>query len=284
MNLTDLIDRNLIPGPWAEGDNIPWNDPDFSERMLAEHLTQDHDAASRRFEIIDEQVHWIHDQILGQRPSRILDLACGPGLYASRLARLGHSLTGVDFSPASIRYARQQAGQAGQTIEYIESDLRALDYGSGYDLVLLIYGEFNVFRPADVELILAKAHHALKPGGTLLLEPQNLAFIQRVNNEPPIWRTHRKGLFSDRPHLVLQENFWDGRSLTVTTRYWVIDVATAEVSRYAMTTQGYTDESLVALLAGQGFEQCVFYPALAPKEDQPRQEFFGLAALKPVLK
>ena len=65
MKISDLIARSPIPIPWEEGDNIPWHDPAFSERMLEEHLTQDHDAASRRVEVIEEQAHWIHDCAVG---------------------------------------------------------------------------------------------------------------------------------------------------------------------------------------------------------------------------
>src|SRR5512146_557809 len=133
MKLSHLIERSLLPEPWGEADNIPWNDPAFSERMLAEHLTQEHDAASRRFEIIDEQVNWIQTNLLANSPCKILDLGCGPGLYAYRLARLGHSVTGIDFSPASIRYARQQAEKTGLGSTYIEADLRSLEYGAQYD-------------------------------------------------------------------------------------------------------------------------------------------------------
>ncbi len=46
--LSTIISRTSNPTPWSEGDNIPWNDPEFSERMLLEHLTQEHDLASRR--------------------------------------------------------------------------------------------------------------------------------------------------------------------------------------------------------------------------------------------
>ena len=46
MKIPDLIERKAIPQPWGEGDNIPWNEPGFSERMLAEHLSQAHDMAS----------------------------------------------------------------------------------------------------------------------------------------------------------------------------------------------------------------------------------------------
>ena len=89
MNLTDLINRSSPPLPWDEGDNIPWNEPDFSRRMLNEHLSQAHDAASRRFAIIDQHVDWIHNKLLAGQSTKILDLCCGPGFYTSRLAKLG---------------------------------------------------------------------------------------------------------------------------------------------------------------------------------------------------
>jgi len=48
MNLLDIIQRRAVPVPWEEGEKIPWHDPDFSRRMLREHLSQTHDLASRR--------------------------------------------------------------------------------------------------------------------------------------------------------------------------------------------------------------------------------------------
>ena len=88
--------------------------------MLKEHLSQEHDAASRRAAIIDGQVAWIHDHLLQGNPTRILDLCCGPGLYANRLARLGHRCVGIDFSPASIAYARERSEAGGLSCTYIQ--------------------------------------------------------------------------------------------------------------------------------------------------------------------
>jgi hypothetical protein len=51
--ILDIVERQPEPTPWSEGDNIPWDDPGFSDRMLAEHLSQDHDLASRKSETID---------------------------------------------------------------------------------------------------------------------------------------------------------------------------------------------------------------------------------------
>ena len=64
MELIDLVNRSSPPLPWTEGDNIPWNEPGFSQRMLKEHFSQEHDDASRRFGTIDRQVDWIHTTLL----------------------------------------------------------------------------------------------------------------------------------------------------------------------------------------------------------------------------
>jgi hypothetical protein len=80
MNLSDIIQRG-IPQPWSEGDNIPWNEPGFSERMLKEHLAQDHDAASRRLATVERHVGFIQQRVLGGKegkPAQVLDLGCGP--------------------------------------------------------------------------------------------------------------------------------------------------------------------------------------------------------------
>ena len=144
MKLSDLVNRPVIPIPWDEGDNLPWDNPDFSKRMLKEHLRQDHDAASRRTEKIEKHVAWIHSKLLLGHPTRILDLACGPGLYTNRLAKLGHECVGIDYSPASIAYAVDHANQDNLRSTYILHDIRTAKYGTGFGLVMLIFGEFNI--------------------------------------------------------------------------------------------------------------------------------------------
>jgi 2-polyprenyl-3-methyl-5-hydroxy-6-metoxy-1,4-benzoquinol methylase len=129
LELLDLIRRRSEPEPWAEGEKIPWDEPGFSERMLQEHLTDRHDAASRRGLIIDRHVHWIHTEMLQERHSRVLDLGCGPGLYTSRLARAGHQCVGIDFGPASIQFAREQARNENLSCHYQLGDIRQVDYG-----------------------------------------------------------------------------------------------------------------------------------------------------------
>lgn len=276
MNLINLVHRAQHPAPWAEGDNIPWNEPAFSERMLSEHLAQSHDAASRRNEIIAQHVEWIHNEVLHRRPSRILDLGCGPGLYCRELALRGHTCVGIDYAPASIRHAREIT--QGLPCNFIFSDLRDADFGSGFDLVMQIYGETNIFKPADARSILRKAHAALNAGGTLLLEAHTFDVVQRMGHEPATWSTHERGLFSDAPYLYLQEADWDEVAQVATHRHIIIDAASAAVTRYASSLQAYDDAGYRALLQDAGFADVRFLRSLAPNTETSQLDFVVLMA------
>jgi SAM-dependent methyltransferase len=280
MKLLDIVDRSPEPAPWSEGDNIPWHDPVFSQRMLKEHLSQEHDAASRRFEIVDHHVDWIHHQLLLGRSAKILDLGCGPGLYASRLARLGHDCFGIDYSPASIAHGAEEAERENLRCTYLHQDIRRAEYGTGYDLVMLIFGEFNVFRPAEAASILQKAHQALAGNGFLLLEPHTFSVIERLGGRRPFWYSARSELFSDSPHLYLEESFWDASSSTTTIRYYIVDAATGNVTRYAQSLQAYTDQQYHSVLLQNGFEAITRYPSLTGKQDPTQGDFFALVGRK----
>jgi len=277
MNLNEVVHRNMRPRPWAEGEKIPWNDPGFSRRMLKEHLSQAHDAASRRTPTINKHVNWIHKSVLRERPSRILDLGCGPGLYSSRLAALGHTCHGIDFSPASIAYARKHSGKRCQ---FTLSDVRSAKFGQGFDLAMFIYGEFNVFTKLDARGILKKAYQALAKGGKLLLEISTYDGIEQLGNQPATWYSSPSGLFSDKPHLCLMESFWNESQHVTTERYMIVDAETGDVSRFASSSQAYDEPSIKNLLRGVGFKRINFPPSLTGKDETGADDFLVISAEK----
>ncbi len=252
--------------------------------MLKEHLSQQHDAASRRSEKIDKHIAWIHHVVLQGKRVKVLDLGCGPGLYTQRLTLLGHECVGIDFSPASIAYAaaneadREEPDQGRSN--YLLQDIRKADYGSGYGLVMLIFGEFNVFSPNDAQTILCKAENALEPGGILLLEPQTENAIFQEGHAHRSWYTSPSGLFSDKPHICLTENFWDETSKTASIRYWILNAASGQILRYTSSTQAYSQEELQAMLETCGFSETNFYPSLTGQLDKEQPNLFALTAKK----
>ena len=80
-----------------------WTDEHTSKQMLAFHLDENVDISSRNTEFIDRSVEWICSRFNVAAGTTIADFGCGPGLYATRLARRGAAVTGIDFSKRSIR-------------------------------------------------------------------------------------------------------------------------------------------------------------------------------------
>lgn len=262
MNLLEIVRRVPVPEPWSEGDKIPWNKPGFSRRILEYHLSQEHDLASRRLKIIDKHVKWIHSYILEKKPSSILDLGCGPGFYSNRLTSLGHSCVGIDFSPASIEYAKKKATDANQDIEYQCEDIRTGDYGSGYDLSMMVYGEFNVFNKEDIKSILLKAFNSLDDGGVFIAEPNRFDTIKGVGETPASWYSAESGLFSPEPHLCLMENFWNNTQRTAISRYIIVDAESGEATLHASSMIVYTRDDYKRLLKDAGFNEVEFHESL----------------------
>ena len=280
MKLADIVRRQSPPIPWQEADNIPWNNVEFSQRMLKEHLSQDHDAASRRFEIVDRHVDWIHHHVLSEKRSRILDLGCGPGLYLHRLAKLGHHCIGIDYSPSSIAYALAEAKKEKLSIQYFCENIQQADFGEGLDLIMLIFGELNVFPPAKAKALLRRAHHALEKDGILLIEPHTFAAIEDMGQQSGSWHSAEEGLFSNNPYLCLQENSWDSNSRTASVRYFVIDADTGEVTRCAASYQAYTDAEYKSLLAECRFSSIRQYNTLPGNAKEHQRDLTVFVAAK----
>ncbi|MCB2154428.1 class I SAM-dependent methyltransferase [bacterium] len=248
---------------WAGAYKIPWNDPDFSRRMLKEHLTQDHDMASRRLDWIERQVAWIHRELLAEKASRVLDLGCGPGLYSRRLSELGHTVQGIDFGPASIEYAQQNNSHPSRC-EFILGDIRESAFGGPHDLVMLLFGEMNVFSPAEIRAILVKARKSLDPaGGQLIAEAQTFASTYDSGHADASEYEAESGLFSDRPHRCRTVSHWFADAGVAMQEFTITDRESGEEEHFRSTTKAWKTEEFEALFAEAGFARA------APREDWP---------------
>ncbi len=63
-----------------------WTDPYISRQLLELHVNPDHDIASRGKTKIENITNWILTQT-NKTKLEILDLGCGPGLYAELMAQ-----------------------------------------------------------------------------------------------------------------------------------------------------------------------------------------------------
>ncbi len=145
--------------------------------------------------------------------------------------------------------------------------MRDAEWATAFNLVMMLHGEFNTFRPTDARNILRKAHAALAGGGLLLLAAATFAGIESSHPESRSWSSSTAGLFSARPHLCLKETLWDPERKTKTECDIIIDASTAQVTLYADSQQAYTDGDYESLLAECGFSDVQLLPPLPGMEE-----------------
>jgi SAM-dependent methyltransferase len=103
----------------------------------------------------------------------VLDLGCGYGRIAIRLARLGAAVTGLDRSRGFLERAARDAAAAGVGVEWVESDMRMLPWVEEFDRILMWGSTFGIADDAGNAAVLDAAFRALRPGGRLLVDVVN---------------------------------------------------------------------------------------------------------------
>ena len=111
-------------------------------------------------------------QVLGLQPGdHLLDLACGSGDHARRLARRGLNVLGVDIAPSLVAHCREKAAEEGlTTARFEQGDMRDLAYQGQFDATLLLSGSFGFFDDATNREVLVRIARGLKSGGQLLID------------------------------------------------------------------------------------------------------------------
>jgi SAM-dependent methyltransferase len=119
----------------------------------------------------------------------LLDLACGTGRMALRLAELGYEVTGVDLTPQMIGWARRKAAKQGLPIEWVVADARTFDLHKSFAFIYMLENAFQFFLTrADQEAMLARVREHLLPEGCFLFEtrnpiPRNLQQVRHPEGE-----------------------------------------------------------------------------------------------------
>ena len=104
---------------------------------------------------------------LPARCAEILDIGCGTGSLSVLLAAQGHTVTGIDFSPAMIAQAETKAKAAGQSITFKVMDGADPQFApQGFDVILCRHLLWALPKP---DRVLRRWTNLLRPGGRLLL-------------------------------------------------------------------------------------------------------------------
>jgi SAM-dependent methyltransferase len=132
---------------------------------------------------------------------RVLDVACGPGLYAEALAQRGATVVGFDQSPRMVELARERVPSGGFRVHDLARPLDWIESGSFDRALLALALEYVDDRVAA----LAELRRALRPDGALVLSRQH---------PTGDWLRHGGSYFEPR---IVSETWSRGWNV----RYWI---------------------------------------------------------------
>lgn len=194
--------------------------------------------------------------------TRILDLCCGPGRHAARLAALGYHVTGIDRDRDAIVLARDRTPTAALRC----MDMRALGRLSDqFDGVLLLWQSFGYFSPAENDQLLRDIWSHLRPGGRFLLDVFHAEYFRRHQGQRT---TLPKGVSRLEDRVV-------GDRLLSRIEY-------ADGMEDIMDFEIFSPEQLMARAGGAGFrliEACCWWARDRPPD--PKQSRFQLVLERP---
>lgn len=139
------------------------------ERLIALGYGLMYDAVVRGFPpydaLLDEIAALVAGAATGGARLRVLDVSCGVGTVAARLARDGHAVVGLDGVGHLVDVARDKTrGIGGRNLAFHHADIaRDAVPGAGtYDVVLSMH---TLYWHPEPDAVLAACRRALRPGG-----------------------------------------------------------------------------------------------------------------------
>ena len=201
--LINIKNIDIWPPAFKSGAAM-WNDDYISRHMLAAHLDDTNNKASYKSELRTLIVNEIISVSKLKQNSTVLDLGCGPGLYAKEFTRHGIFYTGIDISNQSLGYAMMHKGEYKDKTHYIHGDYSEYSFADKYDLISMIWCDFGALSPSMRDAMLKNVGNALKPNGIFCFDVY--ASQSPFCNENSFWQIEHDGFWQKGLYAVLERN------------------------------------------------------------------------------
>lgn len=156
--------------PWQRAADAEWFAAWFDSAHY--HRLYAHRDTIEAAELVDALVR----RLAPPAGASILDLGCGSGRHARRLAAHGFAVTGLDLSAASLARAQQRPGAP---VRFVLQDMRRPFGTRAFDCVVSLFTSFGYFDdPVDHHAVVDNIARALRPGGRVVLDYLNIASVE----------------------------------------------------------------------------------------------------------
>ncbi|MGL6173889.1 MAG: class I SAM-dependent methyltransferase [Cellulosilyticaceae bacterium] len=124
------------------------------------------------FPMRKEQLEFLKE-IIGSNPSSVIDIACGNGVYAIELAKIGHKVLGIDLSLGMIQKAYEQAKEEKINLELRACSMLEVDevVSEPYEMGFCIGNSLVHLRTIqEIQSFFNLLYGVLKPKGKIVIQ------------------------------------------------------------------------------------------------------------------
>ena len=258
--LNKIIQSLEKPPLYTKSNQTFWNDEHISKQLLKAHLNPEFNGASRKLPFIEKSAAWIKDLIPPVSYSLLLDIGCGPGIYAERFAQYGYDVTGIDFSHRAIEYAKSSALKHGLNIRYLYQDYLNMSLHEVFDFATMIYCDYGALSTTDRKKLMQIIYQHLKPGSKFLLDVFSTETFHSFQ-ETQTWEICKNGGFwSEYDYVALCGRYKYSQYVTLEQTTVISDT---EISTYYIWNTCFTKDTLIKEVKDNGFKVCDIYGDVA---------------------
>src|SRR5260221_553150 len=160
-----------------------------TEKLMIDHDNLEEFRDPQTYDLVCDKVDEEVPHIEGWARSLggpLLDIACGTGRTALRLAARGYQVTGVDLTPEMIARGRQKAAEQSVSVEWVEADARMFHLQKLFRFIYMVGNAFQFFLTReDQEALLARVRDHVHPEGCFLFETRNPSLRNLVEARRP---------------------------------------------------------------------------------------------------
>ncbi len=174
-------------------DNVPYGQ--WSERL--------HELIGKYG--VSEPVRDAEDKLDSER-NLVLDLGCGTGTLTELMYRKGYDMIGVDVSGDMLNVAMEKRAQKGDSILYLNQDMRELELYSTVGTVYSVCDSLNyILEEEELSAVFSLVNNYLYPKGIFIFDFNTVYKYEKVIGDTVIAENREDCSF-------IWENFYDPES------------------------------------------------------------------------
>ena len=219
-----------------------------------------------------------------QQEVTVLDLGCGTGTHAIKLAKEGFKVIGIDISEKMIKRAIEKAKKEDVFVEFLVQDMKKVNIPTKVDCAISLFGSFSyLLSNADLKKFFGSLNRYLKKGGFLVLDIVNREGASKGRFLK--WRLKEKG---NKIVIRLNESELDEKTGLIKGVYHFLIIENRRlIDRFTEihTIRTYALDEIKKILQDYGYTILNFYswPLLDEKVSEVKKSFVVRVVAKKIV-